>query len=230
MTSDFVFRYREVFDAIAPHYWITDVISFGLAGRLRTKAIEAACIKKESSVIDLMCGTGNNLFHLAIEKSGIAYVGLDASKRMINCAQKKNSRYPHVHFIETNILKNHSLALKGDHILCSYGLKCISPSAYPAFVDLICQLMNEQGTFSFVEFQLPENRFLRLLMTAYLQSIYKLLCYFFISDIEPARALLQNLKTHVQPEVLIELLKAKDLHVNFRKEFSGAVIFISGRK
>jgi ubiquinone/menaquinone biosynthesis C-methylase UbiE len=222
--------YRKVFDTLAPHYRIVDLLSLGMADVLRRKAIKTAAIRKESVVIDMMCGMGSNAVHLPPGKTGITYVGLDASAVMILRARTQHRILPEIIFLHTNILNQDGQAPKGDHVLCSYGLKCISPDDYAAFVNNLDRMIAAGGTFSFVEFQLPKNQLLRWMMKTYLRIAYNFLCYLFLSDTTPAKALLQNLEASLQPDRLIALLKAKGLEATLEKKLGGAVIFVYGKK
>lgn len=230
MYSHSLSYYQKVFDTLAPHYRIVDLLSLGMADVLRRKAIKRAAIRKESVVIDMMCGMGSNAIHLAPEKSGTTYVGLDASAAMIHRAKTQRGRSPNITFLHTNILNQIGHPPKGDHVLCSYGLKCISPDDYPAFVDTVDRMISIGGTFSFVEFQLSKKPLLRWMMKTYLRTAYNFLCYLFLSNTTPAKALLQNLEASLQPDMLIALLKAKGLEAALEKKLGGAVIFVYGKK
>jgi ubiquinone/menaquinone biosynthesis C-methylase UbiE len=222
--------YQKVFDILAPHYRIVDLLSLGMADVLRRKAIRTAAIRKKSVVIDMMCGMGSNAKHLTLEKTGITYVGLDASLVMILRARTQRRNSPEMTFLHTNILNQSGHPPKGGHVLCSYGLKCISPDDYTAFVNNLDLMIDAGGTFSFVEFQLPKKPLLRWMTKTYLRIVYNFLCYLFLTDTTPAKALLQNLEASLQPDLLIALLKAKGLEAALEKKLGGAVIFVYGKK
>jgi ubiquinone/menaquinone biosynthesis C-methylase UbiE len=219
--------YQEIFDTLAPHYRIVDLLSFGVASRLRKRAIHKAAVQKGSVVIDMMCGSGSNVLHLLPNQNGIRYTGIDASREMIRHA---SANFPHTHFLRANILKPSQPAMRADHILCSYGLKCIAPNDYPAFAHTIDQHTGAKGNFAFVEFQLPKRILLRWLMNAYLHTAYKFLCWIFLGSTSPAKALLTTLENELQPEYLGKLLIEKGFEVTIEHEVDSAVVFIYGKR
>lgn len=230
MYSHALTYYQEVFDTLAPHYRIVDLLSLGLADRLRKKAIGKAGIQKGTTVVDIMCGMGNNARHLEPDKNAIRYFGLDISAKMIERARAEFSDCRKTSFTRINILSHGDLFVKGDHILCSYGLKCVSADDIQLFADTVDRLALPGATFSFVEFQLPKGIVMRSLMKLYLNVIYKALCLNFLSSVSPAEALLSALERPLQSERLKTLLIQKGFDVTIEKKLNSAVIFIYGKR
>jgi ubiquinone/menaquinone biosynthesis C-methylase UbiE len=216
--------YLNVFNTLAPHYWVVELVSLGMSNKLRRTAVANASIREGSTVVDLMCGTGNNMDYIGDD---VEYLGMDTSEAMILCARNKYDHSRNVKFIHSNVLLPSQHHFKADHILCSYGLKCIASEQYRAFVDTIDAMLNRGGTLSMVEFQLPKNRILKWLMKLYLNVFYKALCYLFVSDATPATALIRNLEQPVELDLLVSLLRSKRFEVQTKKKFAGAVVSIS---
>jgi demethylmenaquinone methyltransferase / 2-methoxy-6-polyprenyl-1,4-benzoquinol methylase len=85
---------REMFDRISPAYdRMNRVMSAGLDGSWRARAVRCAGLAPGSSAIDVCCGTGDLAIGLldAVSTRG-RVVGLDFSERMIEAAQAKSSQ------------------------------------------------------------------------------------------------------------------------------------------
>jgi demethylmenaquinone methyltransferase/2-methoxy-6-polyprenyl-1,4-benzoquinol methylase len=87
-------RVREMFDRISLSYdRMNRVMSMGMDGRWRRRAVRAAAVEPGDDVVDVCCGTGD----LAIElrrASGLSgrVVGLDFSPQMLDVARRKSDR------------------------------------------------------------------------------------------------------------------------------------------
>jgi ubiquinone/menaquinone biosynthesis methyltransferase len=85
---------REMFDRISPAYdRMNRVMSAGMDGRWRARAVRCAGLAPGGSAIDLCCGTGDLAIALldAVSTRG-RVVGLDFSERMIEAARAKSSQ------------------------------------------------------------------------------------------------------------------------------------------
>jgi ubiquinone/menaquinone biosynthesis C-methylase UbiE len=219
--------YQKIFDTLAPRYRIVDILSFGLADWLRKQAIQKVSVRRDSRVIDLMCGIGSNVTHLAPSGNDIHYIGMDASGEMVKSA---STRFPSETFLQTDILSPNQSILKADHILCSYGLKCISTRDYPRLALTIDQHAGKMGSFVFLEFQFPKNRLLRWLMKFYLLTVYQISCLLFLNSTSPATALIKTLENKLDPRYLCSLLIEKGFHVTLEYKGNNSVVFIYGKR
>jgi demethylmenaquinone methyltransferase/2-methoxy-6-polyprenyl-1,4-benzoquinol methylase len=85
---------REMFDRISPAYdRMNRVMSAGMDGLWRARAVRSAGLDPGSSAIDVCCGTGDLAIALldAVSTRG-RVVGVDFSERMIEAARAKSSQ------------------------------------------------------------------------------------------------------------------------------------------
>lgn len=224
------FQYQELFDRFAPGYPIVDILSFGLSNYLRKQAINKALLSDSGFIIDLMCGTGNNAKLLKAKLRGrLSYVGVDISGGMIKDARNRYKKFDSAQFIQTDIFNLNSNR-KADYVLCSYGLKCIDNSEYTAFVELINHVTADNGTFSIVEFQLPDSVVLEFFFKMYLNTVYRLGCLFSIGSSLPMKALLQEIANPIDLNLLKKKFQEKGIEVEVEQKWMKAILIISGRK
>ena len=85
---------RDMFDRITPSYdRMNRVMSMGMDGSWRARAVRCAGLEPGSSAIDVCCGTGDLAIELldTVSTRG-RVVGLDFSERMIEAARAKSSQ------------------------------------------------------------------------------------------------------------------------------------------
>lgn len=222
--------YQEVFKILAPHYGLVDILSFGAANLFRKTAIKNAGIKPQTTIVDLMCGTGNNAAFLVKESRSITYVGVDLCTSMLERAIYNYSRCKNMSFINANVLGRLPLHSKANHILCTYGLKCLPREHYLFFVNSLDTILTHGGTFSILEFQPPKNVLFRTVMKIYLNTVYAFFTFLLIGSSAPARALVGNLSIPLHTDLLRELLVKKGFEVETEYRWNDAVVFIFGRK
>ncbi len=223
--------YQKKFDQLAPHYRISDFLSFGMAEYYRKQAIQKTSIIENSHIIDLMCGTGNNAPIILNEpKNNIRYTGIDFSKQMILCAVSKYKNTPKISFLQCNLFESIPLPTKANHILCTYGLKCINPLMYKAFVKKINTMTDDNGTISIVEFQFSNSCFFRFLFKFYLNTLFRLGCLVTFRSMIPVNALLNTISSRIDIVLLEELFLQEGFDVIIEKKCMGSVILIYGKK
>ena len=77
---------QAMFDRIAPRYdRLNRIMTFGMDGSWRRKAIESLALPPGSSVIDVACGTGD--FCRELQAHGLVPVGFDISFGMLSAAK-----------------------------------------------------------------------------------------------------------------------------------------------
>jgi ubiquinone/menaquinone biosynthesis C-methylase UbiE len=224
--------HQQLFDRFAFGYYIVDILSFGFAGYLRRQALDKTPFVNGSTVIDLMCGTGNNAAYILKKPiENLKYIGIDISENMIDCAIRKYQYAGStIVFRKANVFHYFSESGKSTHLLCSYGLKCVQASDYHTFVETIDSALEKKGTFSLVEFQFPSNRLLRYLMKFYLQTVYKTGCLITTGSMKPAEALIHSISSPVELSILRDLFIKKGFEIKIEKKWMNSVIFIYGRK
>lgn len=220
--------YQNLFDKLAPHYRIIDFLSLGSTRYLRKAAIKKMNARG-GTVIDLMCGTGNNISTLM--KSGVAkYIGLDASAEMMYRARSRHLFSDRIEFRQCNVVHDLPEGLSADHIICTYGLKCLTTCEYDAFAESIDKLLKRGGTVSVLEFRMPENAVFRFLTSIYVNVFCGIVCLLVTGSLAPTRGLVHSMNPPIDPELLCNLLKKRnfDMRIEQRRLFSAVLIF--GRK
>jgi demethylmenaquinone methyltransferase/2-methoxy-6-polyprenyl-1,4-benzoquinol methylase len=85
---------RRLFATIADRYdFITRFLSYGQDRRWKRRLVRLAAIRASDRVLDLACGTGDILFE-ACRYGPARAIGLDLTLRMIQLADRRNSRLP----------------------------------------------------------------------------------------------------------------------------------------
>jgi demethylmenaquinone methyltransferase/2-methoxy-6-polyprenyl-1,4-benzoquinol methylase len=113
---------REMFDRISPAYdRMNRVMSAGMDGRWRARAVRCAGLAPGGSAIDLCCGTGDLAIALldAVSTRG-RVVGLDFSERMIEAARAKSSQ---VEWVQGDALDLPFADGEFDGATCGFGVR-----------------------------------------------------------------------------------------------------------
>ena len=113
---------REMFDRISPAYdRMNRVMSAGMDGRWRARAVRCAGLAPGGSAIDLCCGTGDLAIALldAVSTRG-RVVGLDFSERMIEAARAKSSQ---VEWVRGDALDLPFADGEFDAATCGFGIR-----------------------------------------------------------------------------------------------------------
>jgi demethylmenaquinone methyltransferase/2-methoxy-6-polyprenyl-1,4-benzoquinol methylase len=87
-------RVREMFDRISPSYdRMNRLMSMGLDGRWRARAVRLAGVAPGDAAIDVCCGTGDLAVELRrVVGPGGRVVGLDFSPHMLDVARRKSDQ------------------------------------------------------------------------------------------------------------------------------------------
>jgi ubiquinone/menaquinone biosynthesis C-methylase UbiE len=220
--------YQKLFDKLAPHYRIIDFLSLGSTRYLRKCAIKdlGNC---QGTVVDMLCGTGNNIAALLAQGMGI-YIGLDSSMEMMYHTKAKYLQSGDISFVQCNVLHDLPATLKADHIICTYGLKCFTAAEYPAFADSINAILKPGANFSLVEFRMPFNPVFRFLTSIYVNVFCGLVCLLVTGSLAPTRSLVNSMTPAIDPELMKKLLEERGLSVTMREKNLLSAVFLYGRK
>jgi ubiquinone/menaquinone biosynthesis C-methylase UbiE len=220
--------YQTLFDKLAPHYRIIDFLSLGSTSYLRKEAVQLANIQG-GVVLDLMCGTGNNIQY--IEKHPFKkYVGLDASAEMMYHANTKHLSSTKISFVHCNLIGQLPQGVSGDNIVCTYGLKCLVTTEYERFAQTIDELLNPGGTISIHEFRMPLNPVFRFFTSLYVNIFCGLICLFVTGSLAPTRSLVRSMNPPIDPVYMKSLLEKKNFDVTVRQKWLSTAVFIYGKK
>jgi demethylmenaquinone methyltransferase/2-methoxy-6-polyprenyl-1,4-benzoquinol methylase len=84
---------REMFAAIAPRYDATNkLLTVGVDEAWRRRAVAELAAPPDGQVLDLCCGTGDLVFHLARTQPGLRITGADFCAPMLTGARSRSRR------------------------------------------------------------------------------------------------------------------------------------------
>lgn len=220
--------YQSLFDKLAPHYRIIDFLSLGSTSVLRKESVRLANING-GVVLDLMCGTGNNIQYIQ-QYPFQRYIGFDASAEMMYHAKAKHLTSEKVSFIHCNLIGDLPGEVKGDHLVCTYGLKCLVSSEYDRFADTIDALLNPGGTVSIHEFRMPRNRIFRFFTSLYVNIFCGLICLMVTGSLAPTRQLVRSMNPPIEPMKMKLALENRGFDVVIREQWLSTAVFVFGKK
>jgi ubiquinone/menaquinone biosynthesis C-methylase UbiE len=220
--------YQSLFDKLAPHYRIIDFLSLGSTSILRKEAVKLANING-GVVLDLMCGTGNNIRY--IEKYPFQkYIGLDASAEMMYHAKAKHLASDKISFVHCNLIGKLPPEVKGDHIVCTYGLKCLNASEYERFADTIDEILRPGGTITIHEFRMPLNKVFRFFTGIYVNILCGLICLVVTGSLAPTRQLVHSMNPPIDTQKMKLMLQKKHFDVTVHSKWLSTAVFLHGKK
>ena len=160
------------FDKLSKDYWMSDVFSLNLLSYCRQKAIQKLNIQQGTVVLDMMSGTGSN-FSLLSQKVGNKgrIIGLDISEKMNDLAQieVEKQQLLNVNIYTKDFFNNELPSESIDVIVGTFGLKTLSPDAYPFYSKEIKRLLKPHGKFVLIELSEPSNIIFKTISTNYLK-------------------------------------------------------------
>ena len=220
--------YQKLFDKLAPHYRIIDSLSLGTTRFLRKRTVAKAKITG-GTVADLMCGTGNNV-SFVLKYNPEKYIGIDASAEMMYRTRSKYLTSANVSFVQCNLIDSVPDHIRVDHIVCTYGLKCLVASEYEAFAGTIDSILVPDGTVSLVEFRMPLNKVFRFFTSIYVNIFCGLICLVVTGSFAPTRELVRSMNPPIEPELLKKFLEKKGFELTIEEKWLGSAVFLYGRK
>ncbi len=226
------FSNQQLFNRFAFGYYVVDLLSFGLAGYLRKKALQKISLSEGTTLMDLMCGTGNNAkYVLKAPYIHLNYIGIDISEQMLRKAAYTYRNSAHrISLMKADIFLPLPERTQCAYVLCSYGLKCIEVSQYTNFVAAIDSALKKEGSVSLLEFQLPNHSFLRIVVKAYLHTVYRLGCLMASGSTMPAKLLLERISQQMDPVLLKQLFEEKGFEMQVEEKWMRSVVYIHGTK
>jgi ubiquinone/menaquinone biosynthesis C-methylase UbiE len=189
-------------------------------------AVRHLTIKSGSVVADLMCGTGNNLGFVLRAGAG-QYIGLDATTEMMKEGEHDPGRVAYLQADLTVPLRHPPAA---DHVLCTYGIKCLDINDYNTFAQVIDQIVKPSGTVSILEFRLPKNRIFRFFANIYVSVFCGLVCLLLTGKWPPTRDLYRSMTPDIYPEHLANLLRQQGFVITLQDKPLGSAVLIYGHK
>lgn len=229
-TSGFTYQfYRSLFKRLAPFYDIVDALSLGSTAHQRRLAVQYAAIKPGGTVADLMCGTGNNARYALKAGAGL-YVGIDAAAEMMTQGPPPQQSAERITYRQADLTKPMPQPVLADHIVSTYGLKCLNFSDYGAFAQVIDQMLEPGGTVSILEFRLPPNRLFRMVAKFYVSVFCGLICLLLKGRWPPTRELYLSMTPDIDPLLMARVLVDRGFEIIIKERPLGSAVLIYGRK
>ncbi|TDU72878.1 S-adenosylmethionine-diacylgycerolhomoserine-N-methyltransferase [Prosthecobacter fusiformis] len=123
-----------------------------LFGRRRLVQRAAGHVKKPGRILEIGCGTGKNLVHLAEAFPQAEVIGLDLSQDMLDRARPKMERFgKRVSLLHQAYDAPVAGEVKFDLIVFSYSLSMINPG-YDEVLKICQQDLSPQGVVAVVDF------------------------------------------------------------------------------
>ena len=193
---------RRLFATIADRYdLITIVLSYGRDRKWKDSLISLAAIRADDRVLDLACGTGDILFRAA-ERANVA-VGLDVTLRMLQLAAAKR---------KAPLVNGDMLALPFASgyfsvVTAGYGLRNV-PDLQKA-VDEIARVLAPGGRFLSLDFNRPQQSWLRAVYLAYLTVVGSTLGVVLHRDADTYRYIPESIRNYPGAEGVARLLEQR---------------------
>ncbi len=161
---------RELFDALAPTYWLNRLLSLGLTSYWRKRCVAVARVEQASSVCDLFTGTGDVLTLLRRVTGPDAHLtAVDSSPRMLEraAARKGTDAVLLCEDVRSTSLTSDSF----EAITCCFGWKLLPATSVPDVIREIDRLLMPGGRFAAVELVRPDRPALRIIQRVYLSIV-----------------------------------------------------------
>jgi demethylmenaquinone methyltransferase/2-methoxy-6-polyprenyl-1,4-benzoquinol methylase len=203
-------KVQDLFARIAPRYdLINDLQSFGLHRYWKRRVVRLACPQAGQRALDVCCGTGD--LALALARRGAHVAALDFSERMLDAAQRRQSRLqrqgpggpdhasriPHPASPPPRFLQGDALRLpfsdnSFDIVTVGYGLRNLAN--WETGLHEMLRVANPGGRVLALEFGKPDNALWRGLYFGYLKLFVPCLGRIFCGNTGAYAYILESLK------------------------------------
>jgi ubiquinone/menaquinone biosynthesis methyltransferase len=197
---------RRLFSTVAPRYdLITVVLSFGQDRRWKRRLI-ALQDPEGKSILDLACGTADIAFGLA-RRGGRHVVGLDITLPMLELAAAKQARVRRqVAFVAADMMALPFRDATFDLVTTGYGLRNV-PRLETALIEA-ARVLRDGGMLLSLDFNRPENRFVRGVYLAYLTVVGSSLGMILHGDADTYRYIPESIRRYPGSEGVKALARA----------------------
>ncbi len=193
-----------MFDEISSYYdKMNDFISFFTHKLIKKSALIFLNIPKNSKVLDIFCGTGDNTKIIQKIDKSITVVGLDNSKKMLEIAKKKNSEKSD--FILANVLNMPFLDCEFDYIIETFGLRNVEKRELA--IKEISRVMKKGGYFLHLDFN-KNNSIISKILSKIFNFTTFVFCKILKIDFKNYDYLIKSKDDFLSAESLIEEFKS----------------------
>jgi len=196
-----------LFDPIARRYdLLNKLMSFGLDGRWRKRAVAHLRLATGSRILDVGVGTGDGLVALAGVASGALAVGVDVSARMLQVASAKLRAASEIDAV-------FALADAGplpfadcgfDAVLSFFCMRLLRDRA--GFLSSALRVLKPSGKLVILELTYPERLWVRPFYELHVSVAIPLLGALLSDDPKAYRLLPETIRSFLKPSELAALL------------------------
>ena len=225
---------ETLFDKMSSSYErVNYITSFGFSEKWRKQCVKTLDIKEGSTVVDLMTGMGEcwNPILKSIGKNG-QLIGLDFSSGMIKKANHRMKKYSNynISLLKENVFKNSIAENSVDNIISGFGLKTFSIKQLEDLANEVNRTLKSNGSFSFIEVSVPQNKILKIFYIFYLKYIIPILGFLFLGNPETYKMLGIYTSEFGNSKKTKEIFESKGFKVQFTNYFYGCATGIKGYK
>ncbi len=197
---------RRLFGTIADRYdLITVLLSFGRDAAWKRRLIGMAGVREGTRVLDLACGTGDITF--AVAERGARAVGVDVTPRMIELALGKRGSASRPSFLVGDMMALPFPDASFDLVTTGYGIRNV-PEIGPA-VSEIARVLRPGGQLLSLDFNRPDNAFVRGVYLGYLQLVGGALGWALHRDPDTYRYIPATIRRYPGAANVVELMRAR---------------------
>lgn len=195
---------RRLFGTIADRYdLITVLLSFGRDRAWKRRLIALSGVRSGARVLDLACGTGD--LACAAAARGGAVVGLDFAPRMIERAVRKPAASA-VAFVLGDMTDLPVADSSFDVVTTGYGLRNVPD--LPRALAEIHRALAPGGTFCSLDFDRPDNRWVRAIYLVYLTAVGSALGWVLHGDPDTYRYIPESIRRYPGARGVAQLMRA----------------------
>lgn len=200
---------QNLFNHISGYYdFMNNIISLGLHKFVKSEALRMLDIKEGSRILDLCCGTGDNLEIIEKIYNKVELTGLDFSDKMIEIAKRKNIKAEFIISSAENMpFDNNSF----DIVVSSFGLRNVQDKQ--KVLSEIFRVLKKDGKFMHLDF--GKKNILNKIFNIYTP----LLSLMFSKNLSAYLYLVKSKNQFLEPLELIELFKSKGFKYLSKKDF-----------
>lgn len=225
---------ETLFDKMSSSYERMNYItSFGFSEKWRNQCVNSIEIKQNSTVVDLMTGMGECWKPIlkSIGENG-QLIGLDFSNGMLKRARKRKLKYPghKINLLKENVFNNSITSNSVDNIISGFGLKTFSEEQIEQLSVEVNRILKKNGSFSFVEVSVPDNKMLQFFYLIYLKYFIPVLGFLFLGNPKTYKMLGVYTSKYGNSNKAKEIFALKGFDVQYINYFYGCATGIKGIK
>ena len=204
---------RSLFDTISPRYDLVNrVMTFGMDGGWRRRAVRELRLPGRARVLDLACGTGDLCREL--EGSGYRAVGVDFSHGMLTAARTSAP------LVEADILRLPVGDAGVDGATCGFALRNVV--SLEVFFGELARVVCPGGRVALLDVSEPDRAVMRAGNAVYFRRIVPVIGGL-LSDPEAYRYLPRSMAYLPPPQEMLAMLGAAGFSAPERLQLSGGL-------